>query len=61
MSGISVYESLKNVDGYIDYSENIEFEYRYKYNFISDVEKRNYRNIVLKSLIEMYNGDREKY
>lgn len=59
MSGISVYESLKNVDGYIDYSENIEFEYRYKYNFISDVEKRNYRNIVLKSLIEMYNGDRE--
>lgn len=59
MPGISIYESLKNVDEYIDCSENVEFEYRYKYNFLPDVEKRNFRNIVLKSLIEMYNGDRE--
>lgn len=60
MSEISIYESLKNLDGYIDYSANIEFEYRYKYKPVSDVEKRNYRNIVLKSLIEVYKGDIEK-
>lgn len=57
MSDLCVYESLKNIDGYVDYSENIEFEYRYKYDFMSEASKRNYRNIVLRHLIEIYNGD----
>ena len=60
MSDLCVYESLKNIDGYIDYSENIEFDYRYKYEFMSESSKRNYRNIVLKSLIQIYNKESEK-
>lgn len=57
MSDLCIYEELKNIDGYVDYSENIEFEYRYRYDFISESSKRNYRNIVLRHLIEIYNGD----
>lgn len=56
---LSVYEKLKNTNGYIDYSDNIEFEYRYKYNFISESSKRNYGNILLKSFIKKYNNEIE--
>lgn len=60
MSDLCVYEFLKNTDEYINYSENIEFEYRYKYDFMSESSKRNYRNVVLKSLIQIYNKESEK-
>lgn len=59
MVNLCIYESLKNVDDYVDYTDNIEFEYRYKYDFITEASKRNYRNIVLRSLIQIYNKDSE--
>ena len=59
MSSLCIYESLKNVDDYVNYKDNIEFEYRYKFDFLSESLKRNYRNIVLRSLIQIYNKDSE--